>query len=64
MRMMTETAIINFNSNMGGIAVNVKHGDYVILSSDRYIIDKDGKVFVYDYDVKPHGYVDAGLKIW
>jgi len=60
-RSMKETAIINFDSNMGGIAVNIAHGDYSILPSDMYEI-RDGKVFVYDYE--EHGYIDAGLMIW
>ena len=63
MQSMTETAIINFDSNMGGLAVNVKHGDYSILPSNMYKVE-NGKVFVYDYDHVPHGFIDAGLTIW
>ena len=63
MHSMVETAIINFDSNMGGEAVNVAHGDYFILPSNAYKI-KNGKVFVYDYGNHSHGFMDVGLTVW
>lgn len=56
---LEKTAIINWNSNVGGICTNVDHKDYSILPDYLWDII-DGEV------VLPccGGYIRTGLKIW
>lgn len=54
-----ETAVINFDSNRGGMCTNVSHGDYKILPDYLWNII-DGEVIVLCGDV----HICTGLKIW
>lgn len=56
---MNETAIINFDGNMGGICVNIAHDDYVIVSSHEWKTI-DGRVIVSEHDKC----IDTDLRIW
>lgn len=56
---MDETAVINWNSNMGGICTNVSHGDYGIVSPDRWDIYNNEVVIICC-----GGYIRTGLKVW
>lgn len=58
-QVMGETAVINLNSNRGGIAVNIVHGDYVVLPSDYWDIFQ-GEVLITGYE----RCFPTGLKIW
>ena len=62
-RSMNETAVVNFDSNMDGIAINIAHEDYSVVSPSMYKVE-GGRVFVYEYGEKSHGYVDTGLMLW
>jgi hypothetical protein len=59
MHSMTETAVINIDSNMGGMTINIKHGDYHVIPSDMWEL-LDGKVIIPYYG----GYIETSLKIW
>lgn len=56
---MEETAVINFDSNKGGLCINVAHGDYGVISPCYWDVI-DGKVVVRACG----GYIHTGLKIW
>lgn len=56
---MEETAVINFDSNKGGMAINIAHGDYGVVSPDYWDI-YNGQVVITCYG----GYIPTGLKIW
>ena len=56
---MEDTAIINFDSNMGGMCINIAHGDYGVVSPDYWDI-LNGEVIITGYG----GYIRTGLKIW
>ena len=56
---LPETAVINFDSNRGGHAINIHHQDYRVLPSCMYEI-KSGKVWV----CHNGEYIDSGLMVW
>lgn len=53
---MDETAVVNFNSNRGGMTINIAHGDYDIISPDCWATC-NGQVII-------NGVYVTGLKIW
>lgn len=56
---MEETAVICFDSNMGGMCTNIKHGDYHIIP--RYMWEViDGEAIIPCCG----GYIKTGLRIW
>ncbi len=58
-RMMPNTAIISMESDVGGLAINIQHGDYQILPP-AYCGKVGTKVFVYDNGKC----VDTGLNLY
>ena len=56
---MEDTAIINFDSNMGGMCINIAHEDYGVVSPDYWDV-LDREVIITGYG----GYIKTGLKIW
>ena len=56
---MENTAVINFDSNKGGLAINISHSDYGVVSPDYWDI-LDGEVIITCYG----GYIPTGLKVW
>lgn len=58
-QVMGETAVINLDSNKGGMAVNIAHGDYVVMPSDYWAVFQ-GQVCITGYgDCFP-----TGLTVW
>lgn len=55
---MEDTAVINWDSNKAGIATNVAHADYDIVSPDYWDII-NGEIAI----VCGGGYIRTGLKI-
>ena len=56
---MEDTAIINFDSNMGGMAINIAHEDYGVVSPDYWDV-LNGEVIITGCG----GYIKTGLKVW
>lgn len=56
---MENTAVVNFDSNKGGMAINIAHEDYGIVSPNYWDI-LDGEVII----ECSGGYIPTGLKIW
>lgn len=56
---LEETAVINWDSNRGGMATNVSHTDYSILPEYLWNV-VDGEVVI----PRCGGYIRTGLKIW
>lgn len=56
---MEDTAIINFYSNMGGMAINIAHEDYGVVSPDYWDV-LNGEVIITGCG----GYIKTGLKVW
>lgn len=57
---MTDTAVIGFESNIGGLCVNIAHDDYDIINPGNLIVN-DGKIFIIKAG---SGVVDTGLKVF
>jgi hypothetical protein len=53
------SAIINFDSNMGGLAINISHCDYGVVSPNYWDI-LDGEIVI----TCCGGYIPTGLKVW
>lgn len=58
-QLMQETAVINFDSNMGGMCTNIKHSDYHVVPSYMWEV-YDGEAIIPCCG----GYIRTGLKIW
>lgn len=58
-RSMQETAVINMDSNMGGMAINVKHGDYHVVPA--YMWELLGNEVIIPCC---GGHISTGLKVW
>ena len=56
---MENTAVINFDSNKGGMCVNIAHEDYGVVSPNYWDI-LYGEVII----ECSGGYIPTGLKIW
>ena len=56
---MNETSVINFNSNMCGLCVNIVHSDYEIISPQNCKL-VNGKIIVYRNGVE----INTGLELW
>ena len=55
---MQETAVINMDSNMGGMAINIKHGDYHVVPAYMWEV-YDGEAIIPCCG----GYIKTGLRI-
>ena len=56
---MNETSVVNFDSNMGGMCINIKNSDYRIVPPYMWEVF-EGKAIIPCCG----GYINTGLKIW